>query len=87
MFDPKYAVEQAQQKLARQQDGLKTTLTQIDHIEKVEPTAVALIKALRIKRDRQAAAIKATEQLIQVYTKPDPAQLELAETEPKKNKR
>lgn len=70
MFDKDYAVEQAQQKLARQQDALKTTLTQIDHIQQVEPTAVALLKALRIKRDRQAAAIKATEELIAIYSKP-----------------
>lgn len=68
MFDKQKAVDNANKKLARQQDALKQTLAEIEHIQKIRPSAAALISMLKTKRDRQATAIKATEELIAVYT-------------------
>lgn len=79
MFDRESAAENAGQKLQRQIDALQSTLAEIAYIQKTEPTASALIKALKIKRDRQQQAIKATEQLIKIYSKTDPTQLSLTE--------
>lgn len=79
MFDRETATENAGQKLQRQIDALQSTLAEIAYIQKTEPTASALIKALKIKRDRQQQAIKATEQLIKIYSKKDPNQLTLTE--------
>lgn len=79
MFDRETAAENAGQKLQRQIDALQSTLAEISYIQKTEPTASALIKALKIKRDRQQQAIKATEQLIKIYAKQDPNQLSLTE--------
>jgi len=79
MFDRETAAENAGQKLQRQINNLQSTLLEIAYIQKTEPTASALIKALKIKRDRQQQAIKATEQMIKIYSKQDPNQLTLTE--------
>lgn len=77
MFDKQKSLQHAQQKLTRQQEILKQTLAEIEHIENVKPGAASLIKMMRTKRDRQATAIKATEELIELYTEPDPRQIEI----------
>lgn len=67
MFDKVKALENARKKLTRQNETLKHTLDELDHITKVAPTATALITAVRTRRDRQATAVKATEQLVALY--------------------
>ena len=68
-FDKAKALENAQRKLTTQQATLKQTLDEIDYVTKASPTAHALIKDLRRKRDRQQAAVEATEQMIALYSK------------------
>lgn len=82
MFDREKALEYAQKKLARQQETLQQTLAEIDHIQTVKPNAAALIAMLKTKRDRQAQTIKATEELIEVYSEltADPAQIDIEGT-------
>jgi len=82
MFDKQKALENAQRKLATQQASLKQTLDEIDYVEKNAPNATALIKSLRVKRDRQTNTIAATEQTIELYAKPDPAQLDIMDKNP-----
>jgi len=67
MFDRTKAVENANKKLARQQETLQQTLAEIEHITKVRPNATALLNMLRVKRDRQESAIRATNEIIEVY--------------------
>lgn len=68
MFDRLKALENAQRKLLGQQANLKSTLAELDYITKAKPDAAELIKIQRTKRDRQAHAIRATEQLIELYS-------------------
>jgi len=60
--------ENAQRKLARQQVALKATedeLNLITELEKQQPGSyLAAITAIRVKRDRQAAAVRGTEAYI-----------------------
>lgn len=83
MFDKNKSRERAQKNLARQEEALKITLNEIDFIMKKNPSATALIDALRVKRDRQAHAIAGTKQLIELYSD-DPSQTEIPGTEKKK---
>jgi len=85
MFDKETALENSREKLHRQQEALQSTLAEIEYIQKTRPELAGAIKALKVKRDRQALAIKATEQLIELYATPDPRQLTIPDTE--KNKK
>lgn len=67
MFDRAKALENAYKKLQRQEEALKATLAEIDYISKNRPELVSAIANLKTKRDRQAIAIKATEQLVEFY--------------------
>jgi len=84
MFDKGKALENAYRKLQRQQETLKATLAELAYIQANRPELGNAIANLRTKRDRQAIAVKATEQLIDFYGQPDPNQLDLVESKGKK---
>jgi len=75
MFDKSKALENAHKKLQRQQEALRFTLAELEVISRQKPGASALISTFRVKRDRQALAIKATEELIELYTLEEPLPL------------
>lgn len=68
MFDKQKALENAQRKLGKQQEVLKSTIAELEYLGNTKPTPAALISMLRTKRDRQEAALLATLQLIEIYS-------------------
>jgi len=70
MFDKDKALQAARRKLANQKRTLQETLDQIDYIVTTKPELANAIGLLKVKRDRQALAIRATEELITIYSEP-----------------
>lgn len=64
MIDHTKIAETHQRKLGKQKESLKNTLDEISYLENLREVPLAVVTQLRVKRDRQATAIRATEQYL-----------------------